>query len=183
MPGLIGRDTLTTESIANFPTYPTANVNPADIYTAVANDEIDRIGAYLEDYYGSSNNIEVGIYEISGGVVGALVHSIMIDPVNASPQWYYSATGLGIALVAGREYVMAMCPTAVNSGRLFYLTVANSRDNGNAGTALLDPFVHFNYSGGSYLAFADVIAGGSPPVVAVSGKPGLADFNPLLGDF
>lgn len=182
MPGLIGRDTFTTEVIANFPTYPVANVNPADIYTAVASDEIDRIGGYFEDYYGSSGNIEVGVYEISGGVVGALVHSLMIDPVDASPRWYYSSTGLGIALVAGRSYVIGMVATIVNPGRLFYITVVNSRDNGNAGTALLDPFVHFNYSGGSFLAFADVVAGGSPPVVG-GGRPGSYEFNPILGDF
>lgn len=182
MAGLIGRNLLGADVIANMPAYPVANVDPAGLYTAVALDEIDRIGVYLDDYYGSSNNVEVGVYEISGGVVGALVTSVLLDPVNTAPQWYYSATGLGVALVAGRQYCIAMVATVTNAGRLFYITVANSRDNGNAGVSLLNPFVHFNYSGGSFLAFADVIAGGSPPVVA-SGRPSVGDFNPILGDF
>ena len=168
MPGLIGRNVLTTESIANMPAFPVCNVAVVGLYTAVAGDVIDRFGGYFDDFFGSSGNIEVGVYSILAGVVGNLVSSVFIDPVNAAPQWYYSATGLGIPLVAGTQYCISMVGTITNPGRLFYLTVASSRDNGfpNPGTALPASWTNLSYSNGSFLAFADVIAGAPPVGVA-----------------
>ena len=130
MPGIIGNNTVGGVTIV-----PTglnrANVNALGLYTAVAGDVVDSIHFYGNNNGSPGANVDFTIYDFSGGVPVNRLNTPAINIIagSAVSQWWSSPTGLGINLVVGITYCIAMLrilPTLLHS---FNVNVSQSVDN------------------------------------------------------
>lgn len=149
------------------------------LYTAVVGDVIDQFFFYGHDGWTAGGNLDVCLYVFAGGVPTTRVHvPVNIAPPDSVSAWQSSAGGLGIPLVAGVQYCMAVARNTV--GRIHFDVNANGGSEG-ASLGLVDPHVETILRNNDYSMYANIIAGGSPPVVV--GRSSVVDFNPFLGDF
>lgn len=160
MPGIIGYNVIGASSSNDNGRW--ANIEPTNVYNAVAGDVVDQIFFYGDNNGAGSKSVPVAIYTVVGGfAINRVNIPIGITVDDPASKWWNTASGLGISLTAGVDY----CVAIDNDDRCLYYkdVLGNDTDLGNMPT-LQDPWVHWVFQNYRISAYANVIAGGGGSV-------------------
>ncbi len=161
MPGIIGKNVIGV-STTNPPSASRALIAIGRTYIATAGDVIDQFFFYGNDLGTSGSNSNFAVYDYALGLPVNRVHApVNIIAGSGISQWWGSAAGLGIPLVAGTVYCCVQ--DHVVTHLINYDNVSSSQSYYGVGGLpnlwINDGLTYFELS-----FYANVIAG-TPPTV------------------